>query len=87
MCFIWRFGYQGQFQSKVNGWCSYDFCLFLECWLQWSTMISMCDLMNRVFVMLQWGLDWVAKNREVELNKWNYFYMGPMEGVPYVIRP
>ena len=71
----------------MNGWCSYDFCLFLECWLQWSTMISMCDLMNRVFVMLQWGLDWVAKNREVELNKWNYFYMGPMEGVPYVIRP
>ena len=50
-------------------------------------MISMYDLMNRVFVMLQWGLDWVAKNREVELNKWNYFYMGPMEGVPCVIRP
>lgn len=50
-------------------------------------MISMYDLMNRVFVMLQLGLDWVAKNREVELNKWNYFYMGPTEGVSCVIQP
>ena len=71
----------------MNGWCSYDFCLFLECWLQWSIMISMYDFMNRVFVMLQWGLDWVAKNREVELNNCNYFYMGSTAGVSFVIQP
>ena len=34
----------------------------------------------------QTGWLWVAKNWEMESGEWNFIYMGPMEGVSFVIR-